>query len=211
MPWSRGGLVVAMVLAAVLLAGVIPLDTNDRANAVSAIGTLATLLSLGIAIAIFRWTQRQGDDARRHVDRRFKDMAKLMSSALVAFEAGEDVAPDLTTVEPVAEPESAGGVVFKLNGNEYRIAPIGDQTARWWSDLLRRVREVADADNDFSVAARQLLDLPFRNFRYTAGLAKRQRGNRPTIVFTEDDDGTERVWSVFTGKGGHVKEVTPDQ
>lgn len=205
--------VVLLVLAVVggaALFEAFPVKSSIQLSVAAAIGLVGTLLAVAVALAIFRWTQ--GDSERtRERDRALKASVEDLEiklgpadrAAEEALQAAGNKSEDDDS-EPVA-PTSSRTIL--LHGRRYQISAAQANSAGWWADLLGRVRAVADSGGEHSEAAQALLSVPLTAFELTATLETESRGNRRTLIITAADD-QERIWSVFSGKGKHVIDVT---
>ena len=202
-------LVVAVVGGAALFEA-FPVESSIQKSVAAAAGLVGTLLAVAVALAIFRWTQGDSEQTRER-DRALKasveDLEVKLGPADRAAEdalqaAGNESEDDDS--EPVA-PTSSRTIV--LHGRRYQISAAQANSAGWWADLLGRVRAVAGSGGEHSEAAHALLSVPLAAFELTATLETESRGNRRTLIITAAD-AQERVWSVFSGKGKHVIDVT---
>lgn len=195
------GVVLAVAVVVVLvLAGVFGGSADTRGAVAGGAGVVGTLLALLVALAIFSWSQTDSAATNDKLERMRRELRKRI-------ERHGDFDPN-EEGQPADAHASRVGDAMTLEGRRYVIAPAGEFSARWWARALGIAAAVADGDGQFSQTAHELLDVPFDDFKLVATLDQRQRGNRPVLMVTVSDDGEERIWSVFSGKGMHVKDVT---
>lgn len=211
--FSNGIIGVAAICVAVLL---LVTDDEDAAKAVTIIGTVATLLALVVALAIFRWTQRQNTgqtDAIAELDGGIVGLGMEIGQITDLLQRGVELADSAEIEDGFDVPDvpavSVLGPEIEVSGRRYRIVvdPLRNDAA-WWRWMLGRIGDVADGSTQHSRSAAELLKTPLGQFGAIATLAESQRGNRRTLIVTETADGKLRVWSVFVGRGSHVKDVT---
>lgn len=203
-------LLVLVVVGGAALLEAFPVKPSTQRSVAAAIGLVGTLLAVAVALAIFRWTQGDSEQTRER-DRALKTSVEDLEAKLgpadqaaeEALQAAGDEGEDDDS-QPVA-PTSSGTIL--LHGRRYQISAAKANSAGWWADLLGRVRLVADSGGEHSEDAQALLSVPLAAFELTATLETQSRGNRRTLIITAADN-EERIWSVFSGKGKHVIDVT---
>jgi len=208
-PATGWGLFVLAVVGVLALFEVLPLEPSTQESIAATIGLFATLLAVAVTLAIFRWTQ--SDSARTRRD--FADIKESVEELEAKFAPADEATEEALQADGAVEDDDADivpptpGKAISLHDRTYQVAEAQANSARWWADLLGRVRDVADSGGEHSQAAQHLLSLPLAAFQLTATLDTQSRGNRRTLIITADD-GQERIWSVFSGKGKHVIDVT---